>query len=82
MGPEAPEPPEAMGSFVFLCHAPDVTLLEEQLVGPCLGSDVGEPPSISSLGPCLLVLGPWLASLARQEPRARCGDVIDQVPKA
>jgi hypothetical protein len=25
-----------MGSFVFLCHASDVTLSEEQLVGPFL----------------------------------------------
>ena len=30
VGLEAPEPLEAMGSFVFLCHAPDVTLLEEK----------------------------------------------------
>jgi hypothetical protein len=30
-GPEALEPPEAMGSFVFLCHALNMTLSEEQL---------------------------------------------------
>jgi hypothetical protein len=28
------------------------------------------------------VPGPWLASLARQEPRARTGDAVDRVPKA
>ena len=29
MGPEAPEPLEVVENFVFLCHAPDVTLSEE-----------------------------------------------------
>jgi hypothetical protein len=56
-GPEAPEPSEAAGSFVFLCHAPDVTLLEEQLVGACLGSDAREPADIGSLGLVFLCPG-------------------------
>jgi hypothetical protein len=43
MGPKAPEPPKAMGSFVFLCHAPDVTLSGEQLVGHVLGAMLGIP---------------------------------------
>jgi hypothetical protein len=54
---KAPEPPEAAGSFVFLCHAPDVTLLEDQLVGACLGSGAREAPDIGSLGLVFLCLG-------------------------
>jgi len=37
-----------MGSFVFLCHTLDMTLLEEQLVGACLGSGAREPLGIGS----------------------------------
>ena len=50
------KPLEAVGSFVFLCHASDVTLLKEQLVEACLGSDAREPPGISSLGLVFLCL--------------------------
>jgi hypothetical protein len=50
-------PPEVTGSFVFLCHAPDMTLLEEQLAGACLGSDAREPSGIGSLGLVLLCPG-------------------------
>ena len=57
VSPKAPEPPEAVGSFVFLCHAPDVTLSEEQLAGACLGSGAGEPPGIGSLGLVFLCPG-------------------------
>jgi hypothetical protein len=57
MGPEALEPPEAMRSFVFLCHAPNMTISEEQLVGSCLRSDAREPLGIGSLGLVLLCLG-------------------------
>jgi len=57
VGPEAREPSEATGSFVFLCHALDVTLLEEQLAGACLGSGTREPPGIGSLGLAFLCLG-------------------------
>ena len=57
MGPEAPEPPEAVGSFVFLCHAPDMTLSEEQLAGACLGSGAREPLGIGSLGLVFLCSG-------------------------
>ena len=57
MGPEAPEPSEAEGSFFFLCHAPDVTLSEEQLAEACLGSDAREPTGISSLGLVFLCSG-------------------------
>jgi len=52
-----PEPPEAAGSFVFLCHAPDVTLSEEQLTGARLGSDAEESPGIGSLGLVFLCPG-------------------------
>jgi len=34
-----------------------MTLSKEQLAGPCLGSDVEEPPSIGSSGPVFLCLG-------------------------
>ena len=57
MGLEAHEPQEAVGSFVFLCHAPEVTLSEEQLVGPHLGSGTEEPPSIGSSGHVFLCPG-------------------------
>jgi hypothetical protein len=58
VGSEALEPLEAAGSFVFLCHTPDVTLSKEQLIGARLGSDTKEPPVIDSLGLYLLVPGP------------------------
>ena len=45
-----PSPWKARESFVFLCHALDVTLSGEQLVGPRLGSGAKEPLSIGSLG--------------------------------
>ena len=57
VGLEAPEPPEAMGSFVFLCHAPDVTLSEEQLVVVRRGSDARVPLGIGSLGLVFLCPG-------------------------
>ena len=57
MGLEAHEYPEAVGSFVFLCHTLDMTLSEEQLVGACLGSDAKEPPAIGSLALIFLCLG-------------------------
>ena len=57
MGSEALEPPEAAGSFVFLCYTPDVTLPEEQLAGACLGSGARKPPGIGSLGLVFLCLG-------------------------
>ena len=56
-GPKALEAREAMGSFVFLCHALDMTLSEEQLVGARLGSDAKEPPGIGSLGLVFLCPG-------------------------
>jgi hypothetical protein len=49
-GLEAPEPTEAAESFVFLCHALDVTLSEEQLVGACFGSDAREVLGIGRMG--------------------------------
>jgi hypothetical protein len=69
---EAPEPSEAMESFVFLCHAPNMTLSEEQLVEACLGSDAREPLGISSLG--LVFFCPslsWHLSQARAKGWAR-----------
>jgi hypothetical protein len=57
MGLKAPEPSEAMGSFVFSCHTLDMTLSEEQLVGACLGSNAREPLGIISLGHVFLCLG-------------------------
>ena len=52
-----PEPLEAVGSFVFLCHAPDVTLLEEQLAGARLGNNAREPSGIGILGLVFLCPG-------------------------
>ena len=57
MGLEASEPLEVMESFIFLCHAPNVTLSEEQLVGARLGSGAMEPQGIASLGLVFLCLG-------------------------
>ena len=56
-GPKALEAREAMGSFVFLCHAPDVTLSKEQLARACLGSNTKEPLAIGSLGLVFLCSG-------------------------
>jgi hypothetical protein len=81
VGPEAPDHPEAVGSIVFLCHASDMTLSEEQLAGACLGSGAREPQA-SVAQACLLVPEPWLASLARQELRAGPEGAIDREPKA
>jgi hypothetical protein len=68
MGPEACEPSEAVGSFVFLYHTPDVTLSEEQLVEPRLGSSAEEPPSIGSSGPVFLCPGfGWRRELGRSQ---------------
>ena len=58
MGLEATEPPEAVGSFVFLYDAQDMTLSEEQLVGAHLWSDAREPLGFVSLG--LIFLCPSL----------------------
>jgi hypothetical protein len=44
LGPTSPRPWRLRESFVFLCHAPNMTLSGEQLAGPCLGSGAGEPP--------------------------------------
>jgi hypothetical protein len=49
MGLEAPEPPKDVRSFIFLCHAPNVTLSEEQLARARLGSSAREPSGISGL---------------------------------
>jgi hypothetical protein len=43
MASEAPEPSKAAKSFVFLCHTPDMTLLEEQLAEARLGVEPGSP---------------------------------------
>ena len=57
MGLEAHEPSEAVGSFVFLCHAPDLTMLEEQLAGARLGSGARKPRGIGSPGLVFLCPG-------------------------
>ena len=48
---------EATRSFIFLCHALDVTLSKEQLAEACLGSDAREPLAIDSLGLVFLCPG-------------------------
>jgi hypothetical protein len=65
-----------------LCHAPDVTLSEEQQIGARLESVAGEPLGIGSPGARLLALRPWLASVAGQEPNAWRSGVVDRVPRA
>jgi hypothetical protein len=45
-----PLSPQRSQEAVFLCHALYVTLLEEQLIGACLGSGAREPLGIGSLG--------------------------------
>jgi len=54
---QARKPLKVVGSFVFLCHAPGVTLSEEQLEGACLGSKASEPSGIGSLGLVFLFSG-------------------------
>ena len=56
-GPESPRAPVAVGSFVFLCHAPDLTMLEVQLAGARLGSGARKPPGIGSPGLVFLCPG-------------------------
>jgi hypothetical protein len=58
-------PRRPLGGFVFLCHTLDMTLSERQLARARLRSITGEPPSVGSLRPYLLIPGPWLASVAR-----------------
>jgi hypothetical protein len=58
MGPEVHQPLRPLGGFVFLRHAPNVTLSEVQLVGARLGSVIGEPSGIGSLGARLLAPRP------------------------
>jgi hypothetical protein len=36
-------PQRPLGDFVFLCHAPDMTLSEVQLAGACSGESPGSP---------------------------------------
>jgi hypothetical protein len=82
VGPEAPEPPRGHGKLCLLVSCPGCD--------PVRGAvDKGMPweQHHEALGhrlprACLLVPGPWLASLAKQEPRVRTGDAIDQEPKA
>jgi hypothetical protein len=70
-----------LGSFVFLCHAPDVTLSEEQLAGARLGrvtrasSGIGSP----GLASCARALA---GVVSRTGAKGQHGDVVDQVPKA
>jgi hypothetical protein len=69
VGPEAPKLLKPAQEFVFLCHAPCVTLSEERLIelspfGTALGA-----PEPWWLGAHLLMPKPWLAPKARREPR-------------
>jgi hypothetical protein len=52
VGPEASEPLKPAEEFVFLCHAPCVTLSEERLTEPRLQGSAEEPPSPGGSG-CL-----------------------------
>jgi hypothetical protein len=74
MGPKAPDPREAMGSIVFLCHASDMTLSEEQLVGACLGSGAREPPGIGSpgLSSCARALASIVSQAGAKGRALRC----------
>jgi hypothetical protein len=82
VGPEAPEPPEAVGSFCLLVLRPGHDPVRGAVGRARLESGAREPLGIGSPSLCLLVPGPWLASLAGQEPRARPEGAVDQEPKA
>ena len=69
MGMGALEPLEAAEEFVFLHHAPCVTLSKERLIEPRLRGSVREPPEPQWLRAHLLVPGPWLPSESQREPR-------------
>jgi hypothetical protein len=82
VGPEALQPPKAAGELCLLVSRPG----HDPIGGPAgmvhLGSVTGEPPGIGSLSACLLVPGPWLASVAGLEPKAGHRGAVDRVPRA
>jgi hypothetical protein len=67
-GPGSPRPLKPVEEFVFLRHAPCVTLSEEWLTVPCPLGSAREPSSLGAQG-AYLQLGPWLALKARRGPR-------------
>jgi hypothetical protein len=73
MGSEAPELLKPVEEFVFLRHAPCVTLSEEWLTEPHPRGYVGEPPEPWWLGAHLLVPGAkdWAQASVDREPEAR-----------
>jgi hypothetical protein len=56
-GLTCPKPPKPVEEFVFLSHASCLTLLEEQLIEPCLQGSTGEPPKPWWLGVTVSSLG-------------------------
>ena len=62
-------PIEPAEEFVFLRHAPCVTLSKERLKELCLRGSVRKPPEPQWLRAHLLVPGPWLAPESGREPR-------------
>ena len=82
VGPEAPEPLEAKGKLCILVSCP-VCDPVGGAVGRAMPREWREgAPEHWWLGACLLAPGPWLASLARQEPRAGPGCAVDREPRA
>jgi hypothetical protein len=79
-GPGSPRAPEALESFVFLCHAPGMTLSEKQLVGACLGSNARKHRAsvawgLSSCARALASIICWAGAKGRDR------DAIDQSPR-
>jgi hypothetical protein len=63
--------------FVFLRHAPCVTLSEERLIVPRLRGGAREPQALVAQG-AQFRLEPWLALKAGREPRNRVQTLVDQ----
>ena len=57
MGSDAPEPVKLAEEFVFLHHAPCVTLSEEWLTAPPLLGSAREPPTLGGSGHTFLCPG-------------------------
>jgi hypothetical protein len=82
VGLEAPEPPMATERLCLLVLRPG-----RDPVRGVAGRSVPRErhrggPSIGGPRPCLLAPRPWLVSVAGQEPKAMCRDVVDQVSRA
>jgi hypothetical protein len=77
VGPEAPEPPGGHGKLCLLVSRLGCDPVRGVVDRGTPWEQHHEAIEHRLLGACLLMPGPSLALLARQEPRVRTGDAID-----